>query len=59
MVRRKRSMRINSRVDLFSGRSLCIRTPVDELKGNCACYTEKEDSNRTWILTNAGIYVDM
>ena len=24
---------------------LCVRTPVDELKGNCGCYVEKEQIN--------------
>ena len=44
MVRRKRSLRVNSfkkniRVDL------CVGTPIDELKGHCACYAEKEEIN--------------
>ena len=39
VVRRKRSVKVNRliyfQVDLFVG------TPVDELKGHCACYAEK------------------
>ena len=34
-------------VNLFSGEYVCIYivTPVDELKGNCGCYAEKEQIN--------------
>ena len=43
MVRRKRSVKVHRyiyfRVDLFVG------TSVDERKGDCACYTEKEEIN--------------
>ena len=43
MVRRKRSMNVNRyiyfQVDLF------VSTTVDELKGHCACYAEKEEIN--------------
>ena len=43
MVRRKRSMMVKGkkyfRVDLY------VATPVDELKGHCACYAEKEEIN--------------
>ena len=34
MVRRKKSMM-----------DLCVGTPVDELKGHCAGYAEKEEAN--------------
>ena len=50
VVRRKRSMKVNGyiyfQVDLFVG------TPVDELKGHCAGYAEKEEINRTGITMN-------
>ena len=43
MVNRKKSMKVNRyicfRVDL------CVGTPVDELKGHCAGYAEKEEAN--------------
>ena len=31
---------------------LCIGTPVDELKGHCAGYAEKEEINCTVIVMN-------
>ena len=31
---------------------LCVGTPVDELKGHCAGYAEKEEANWTGILMN-------
>ena len=37
---------------------MCVRTPVDELKGNCAGYAEKEEINWIGILMN-GTNVDM
>ena len=43
MVRQKRSMKINRQ--LYFRVDLCVGTPVDELKGNCGCYAEKEQIN--------------
>ena len=34
MVRRKKNIKVNS-----------VGTPVDELKGHCACSAEKEEAN--------------
>ena len=50
MVRQKRSMKRNGY--LYFRVDLCVRTPVDELKGNCGCYAEKEQINRTAIEMN-------
>ena len=43
MVRQKRSMKINRQI--YFRVDLCVRTTVDELKGNCGCYAEKEQIN--------------
>ena len=43
MVRRKRSMKTNRKIYLRV--DLCVGTPVDELKGHCAGYAEKEEIN--------------
>ena len=40
MVRRKGSMKVNR--DIYFPLDLCVRTPVDELKGHCARYAKKE-----------------
>ena len=39
MVSRKRSMKVNRSV--YFRVDLCVDTPVDELKGHCACYAKK------------------
>ena len=43
MVRRKGSMKVNR--DIYFPLDLCVGTPVDELKGHCARYAEKEEIN--------------
>ena len=50
MVRRKRSMRVNRSIYFLV--DLCVGTPVDELKGHCAGYAEKEEINWNGILMN-------
>jgi len=30
---------------IYFGVDLCVRTLADERKGNCACYSEKEEIN--------------
>ena len=39
-------------VNLFSGRYVYLAAPVDELKGHCAGYAEKEEINWTVIVMN-------
>ena len=51
MVRRKRSMRVKRYIYFWV--DLWVGTPVDELKGHCVVYAEKEEINRT------GTSVDM
>ena len=43
MVRRKISMKVSRYI--YFPVDLCVGTPVDELKGHCACYAEKEEIN--------------
>ena len=43
MVRRKRSMKVNR--DIYFRVDLWVGTPVDELKGHCERYAEKEELN--------------
>ena len=45
--------REGKQVNLISGGSAC--TPVDELKGRCACYAEKEEINCTVTVMNRDI----
>ena len=41
MVRRKRSMRVNRYI--YFQVNVLVGTPVDELKGHCADYAQKEE----------------
>ena len=43
MVRQKRSMKVNRYIYFWMDLWVC--TPVDELKGHCARYAEKEEIN--------------
>ena len=43
LVRRKRSLRVNRLI--YFRVDLCAGTPLDELKGHCAGYGEKEEIN--------------
>ena len=43
-------MKVN--VNLIFLVDLCVGTPVDELKGHCAGYAEKEEINCTVIVMN-------
>ena len=43
VARQKRSMKIN--IYIYFRVDLCVLTPVDELKGNCGCYADKEQIN--------------
>ena len=43
MVRQKRSMKINR--SLYFRVDLCVCAPVNELKGHCVGYAEKEEAN--------------
>ena len=39
----KRSMKIKR--EIYFQVDLCIHTTADELKGNCACFAEKDEMN--------------